>query len=635
MLAGKYMVPVKVEYTEDRIFLDFPYNPALKDDIKALEGSRWHGNDEKNPRKAWSITRSPHNQFQLLYLAGKNPYAPFDAPLLEVMTTRSLRKHQVEMVAHGLTRKRAILAAEMGTGKSLCAIEVMEQAGFEDWWYVGPSSAIRSFEYELKKWNSKVIPMMMTYEKLTKVIEQWSIGKIPPKGIIIDESSRVKNPTTKRSEAVQHLTDAMRKEHNQNCYIIEMSGSPSPKSPADWFSQCRIAQPGFLKEGTLSKFKERLAVLSKQESLAGTTFNQLVTWLDDERKCATCGMFADHFNHEEINAEGHLFVASVNRVTELYERMKGLVLVIFKKDVLDLPEKIYKEIILEPTASMVRAASIIESNSSSAIQALTLLRELSDGFRYTDKIEGKETCATCEGTKTQNRWVSSDDSEDIMLAPGDEGYLERVNDGTYKLLKLPCLNCDGTGEQNRIVRDVTYVTSPKEAALIEILEEHEDVGRLVIFASFTAAIDKCVEVCRKQQWHVIRVDARGWTVFDPDGNILDQFKNREQELFQDMIKEFDRVAFIAHPFSGGMGLTLTKSPSILYFDNDFNAENRIQSEDRIHRIGMDINRGATIIDLIHLPADRLVLDNLKKKRDLQALSLGDFRVLIQRTERKV
>ena len=39
---------------------------------------------------------------------------------------------------------------------------------------------------------------------------------------------------------------------------------------------------------------------------------------------------------------------------------------------------------------------------------------------------------------------------------------------------------------------------------------------------------------------------------------------------------------------------------------------------------MDENRGATIIDLLHLPSDRLVLDNLKKKKKLQDMSMGDL-----------
>ena len=39
---------------------------------------------------------------------------------------------------------------------------------------------------------------------------------------------------------------------------------------------------------------------------------------------------------------------------------------------------------------------------------------------------------------------------------------------------------------------------------------------------------------------------------------------------------------------------------------------------------MDTNRGATIVDLVHLPTDQLVLDNLQKKKRLQALTMGEL-----------
>jgi SNF2 family DNA or RNA helicase len=98
--------------------------------------------------------------------------------------------------------------------------------------------------------------------------------------------------------------------------------------------------------------------------------------------------------------------------------------------------------------------------------------------------------------------------------------------------------------------------------------------------------------------------------------LLDAFQND---------RKIERIAFIGQPGAAGMGLNLTASPSVIYYSNDFNAESRIQSEDRIHRPGMDRNRGATIYDLLLLPSDLLVLNNLKRKRRLQDLSLGEMR----------
>jgi hypothetical protein len=50
----------------------------------------------------------------------------------------------------------------------------------------------------------------------------------------------------------------------------------------------------------------------------------------------------------------------------------------------------------------------------------------------------------------------------------------------------------------------------------------------------------------------------------------------------------------------------------------------MQAEDRGHRPGMDLNRGLTIKDLIMLPTDQLVLDNLKNKKRLQNLTMGQL-----------
>jgi hypothetical protein len=81
-----------------------------------------------------------------------------------------------------------------------------------------------------------------------------------------------------------------------------------------------------------------------------------------------------------------------------------------------------------------------------------------------------------------------------------------------------------------------------------------------------------------------------------------------------------------------MSLTLTASPVVIFYSNDFKAENRMQAEDRIHRESMDLNLGATIIDIIHLPTDELVLKNLKEKTKLQNLTLGVISDYIEQGE---
>jgi len=85
-----------------------------------------------------------------------------------------------------------------------------------------------------------------------------------------------------------------------------------------------------------------------------------------------------------------------------------------------------------------------------------------------------------------------------------------------------------------------------------------------------------------------------------------------------------RVAFVAHPESGGMSLTLIEARTAVYWSNSFKPEYRGQSEDRIHRKGMDENLGCTIVDLVHLPVDERVLEVIRDNRRLELMTMGDF-----------
>ena len=599
--AGRFRLPVQYIKTEGRIFLKFGYNKKLLTEVKTMEGQRWHGHEDGTYHellrtvfksiKCWSIADSPRNRFQLAYLAGEDVYSKWDRDidLSLCVTKRPLFGHQTEMVAFAKQAKYCILAAEMATGKSLAAIEVMEQSGHSDWWYISPRSGLAAVEREFKLWDCKVSPELMTYGGLTKRINNWS-GEAAPKGLILDEASKAKTPTANRSKACLHLANAIRDEHGDDGSVILMSGSPAPKSPADWWHLCEIAWPGFIKEGNRPKFELRLGVFELTETPQGSTFNKRVTWLDDPKKCQDCGQLREAPAHQNLAMmpTDHTFVKSKDEITALNRRMAGLVKTWFKRDCLDLPEKVYRTIHCEPMPSTLRAAQVIKQATPRAAQALILLRELSDGFQYQDIPDGIETCTVCNGTET-------------IICPDTN-------------IPIDCVGCGGSGSVDKYTRIANRVKCPKDDALISVLDEHFEIGRLVIYAGFQASVDRVCEISLKEYWTVVRWDGRGTRITGPDGPVtadpLDFFNDHD-----------GRVVFVGHPGSSGMGLNLQISPTILYYSNDFNAESRIQSEDRIHRPGC---KGAQIIDLIHLPTDLMVLDNLKEKRRIQNITMGQI-----------
>ena len=174
MKAGKFMIPVMMTKERDRLFFQFPFNRQIMAEIKAMKGARWHGYDEHKPRKLWSVKDCERNRFQLEALTGGNPYELYDRPLLEIIPNRRcLFKHQVEMLAHALTRRRSIFACQMGTGKTLAAIEVMEHAGYDNWLWVGPRAAMTEVKLQFDSWKAKKWPQrFITYNRFTREIQE-------------------------------------------------------------------------------------------------------------------------------------------------------------------------------------------------------------------------------------------------------------------------------------------------------------------------------------------------------------------------------------------------------------------------------------------------------------------------------
>ena len=624
-------VPATIEREDGRIF--FVKSPfQLKDEIKAMAGSKWHGYIPGDNRKIWSVLDCTRNNFQLDFMTGGDPYANWDQPLKEFSYSRPLFTHQKLMANHCLTYHYKILGAEMGVGKSLAAIEVMEHSGFYDWWYIAPKSGIAAVEREFSKWGLSFQPTIMTYDRLRIEIERWEKGAPAPQGVFFDESSRLKTERSKRSKAAQHLADSIRAEYGWDGYVILMSGTPSPKSPVDWWKQCEICYPGFVKEGSSKAFEWRLGIFKKEMTDSGE-FWKRQTWRDDERKCDKCGKYEDdpiHILEDDAclfggGDDNHEFVASKNEVAYVYDRLDGLVLPLAKKDCLDIPDKQYREVVLEPTSTLKRVAKALAKSALSAIQGLTWLRELSDGFQYRE-VQSEEQpfvdCPVCKGKGEYDQWFSIHTNERVHIDPHltcEEEHIQRM---------ATCDRCDGLGKIPNMVRETKEIKSPKDQALRDLLEENEDQGRLVVFAGFQGSIDRVTKICHKLCWNVVQVDGRGWKILPHDPEEKPPRSVKPLDYWAD-IDNVERVVFVAHPQSGGMGLTLTESRMCVFYSNDFNPESRMQAEDRIHRPGIDENKGATIVDLFHLGTDRKVLNVLRDNRRLEQLTLGDMKDMLE------
>ena len=626
--------PVTLEYKDGRIwFVKSPF--GLKDEIKCMAGSRWHGYEA--PKKMmWSVEDNFRNQFQLHYLMGENVYEWFERPLVDYDYREYHRKgilappmpHQFDMANHGLSYHYQIWGAEMGTGKTLSAQMVIENAGVDHWYWVGPKTSLPNIQREFAMWgyNETVATIeYMTYERLVRIMDEWKEGNPLPGGVIFDESSRLKTATSQRSKAARKLTDLIRAKYKWEGYAILMSGTPSPKKPTDWWSQCEIAWPGFLREGSVKALEQRLA-FQVQKKFDSGTFWQTTGWRDNAEKCVTCGELLEDGDHEldpeNDEAEFHKFEPAKNEVAYMFERLQGLALIKHIKDCVDLPEKRYRKIECKPTASLLRVAKTIVDSASNAMTGMTLLRELSDGFQYRDVADGTKPCNHCPDG-TVDEWFDPDDETRTFQAIDmlDEDLTQRL-----EKRKIVCPKCHGSGEMKKTKRITKTVPCPKEKALKGLLGECEETGRIVVFAGFTGSVDHCVNICHNEGWAVVRCDGRGFQVTLSDGTTI---TDEDPLDFWDDLEKYPAVAFVAHPESGGMSLTLVEARMAVYWSNSFKPEYRIQSEARIHRKGMDLNLGCVIVDLIHLPTDERVVEIIRDNRKLELMTMGKITEGIQ------
>lgn len=151
--------------------------------------------------------------------------------------------------------------------------------------------------------------------------------------------------------------------------------------------------------------------------------------------------------------------------------------------------------------------------------------------------------------------------------------------------------------------------NPRVESLIELLEETQ--GKVIIWARFRAEIgaisDRISESFGKEslvQYH---------------GGI----GNEERSLAVQSFQNSDRVRFfVGHVQAGGKGLTLHAAQTVVYFSNNFSLEDRLQSEDRAHRIGQTKN--VLYIDFIASNTlDETVVATLRSKKSVADLITGD------------
>lgn len=155
---------------------------------------------------------------------------------------QELMFHQVNGVQFLLRKKRAILAFDMGLGKTATAIRAVAEIASEftttvSVLVVTKKSLIANWHAEINRWYPPEAPLVnwvvTNYEQIVIHPENY---KHHYDVLIVDESQAIRNRNTKRSRAVRQLARSMQ-------YVWLLSGTPIVNTPDDVWAQLNCVAP--------------------------------------------------------------------------------------------------------------------------------------------------------------------------------------------------------------------------------------------------------------------------------------------------------------------------------------------------------------------------------------------------------
>ena len=160
-----------------------------------------------------------------------------------------LLDHQKEALEFIKARERAFLHADIGTGKSLVAIEAFKMFPELNPIIITKKSTFVSWEIELEKFAPELKPKMYSTESFS--VRSYGQAR-EDDFVVLDESSLVKNHTSKRSKAIQFFCSRAKR-------VLIMSGSALTKNPLDIFSQAKVLGILYDNCNTFNKFRDQFA----------------------------------------------------------------------------------------------------------------------------------------------------------------------------------------------------------------------------------------------------------------------------------------------------------------------------------------------------------------------------------------
>lgn len=190
--------------------------------------------------------------------------------------------------------------------------------------------------------------------------------------IAVDESTRIKNHSAKRSERARQLRALAE-------YARIASGRPNPQSPLDFFGQMEFLRSGLLGTSSYRAFVAEYAELVDMDSYA------MKTIISKNPKAA----FAQIVAKDEVTGEPRF-----RNLGKLQKLIAPHAYRVLKRDCLDLPDKVYQQSYFELAPAQRKAYALMDEEQRILLDgqetpvrrlgAMTKLQQITSGFVLLD-----------------------------------------------------------------------------------------------------------------------------------------------------------------------------------------------------------------------------------------------------------
>lgn len=210
------------------------------------------------------------------------------------------------------------------------------------------------------------------------------------------------------------------------------------------------------------------------------------------------------------------------------------------------------------------------------------------GYKNLDELKGKIDSVSFKALKSEcldlpeKVWIKLDVelseneliayramAEDMIFEVGDSEI--SASTALVKLLRLQQI-VSGYVQSPESPETGVEIGTSKLDVLNDILEELEG-RKVVVWCKFKSEVRRIAEMLKKNK--------RRYVVMTGDSTV----EERDEAIYNFQKNDGEGTVFVGTIQTGGVGITLTAASYMVYFSNSWSLVDRVQSSDRIHRIG--------------------------------------------------